>query len=168
MEEQDNFYEIVTEDAGEIEQTYEEPLVRVPDPITVQGSGHITVFGMCNKFNDEFPAPLIGKIAPEEFNATICRINRRLGKMVSMNLNWLLFGCLCCCCTVGCSAWPVVCMNKRTKRTLAKALDWENRQLYHKLGLHWKLAKLKPTNSNMQEYVLLIEFIPKLPVYRPD
>lgn len=76
----------------------------------------------------------IFQIAPEEFNATVWRINQILSKMVTLNFKWLLFGCLCCCCTLGCSVWPVVCLNKRTKRTLDKALDWENRQLYHKVS----------------------------------
>lgn len=43
MDDQDNFYEIVTEEVGGIEQPHEEPLFRVPDPITVKGSGHVTV-----------------------------------------------------------------------------------------------------------------------------
>ena len=81
-----------------------------------------------------FSVVLFVQIAPEEFSGTVCRINQILRKMVALNFKWLLFGCLCCCCTVGCSVWPVICLNKRTKRTLDKALGWENRQLYHKVS----------------------------------
>jgi len=43
MEHQENFDEIVTEDVGIFEVPYEDPQARVPDPILVKGSGHITV-----------------------------------------------------------------------------------------------------------------------------
>merc|ERR1739838_438732 len=146
----------------------EELFPHVPDPIAVRGSGHITVFGLSNRFDSEFPQQLTGRIAPEEFASTIGRINKSLHKFVSLNFFWLVFGCLCCCCTAGCSIWPVFCLNKRSRRMLEKALDWENRNLYHKLGLHWKLSKQRLANSTMVQYVLLIEYIPKTPVYKPD
>uniref|UniRef100_A0A803V4R6 Cysteine rich hydrophobic domain 1 n=1 Tax=Ficedula albicollis TaxID=59894 RepID=A0A803V4R6_FICAL len=106
-------------------------------------------FGLSNKFDTEFPSVLTGKVAPEEFKTSISRVNACLRKNLPVNVKWLLCGCLCCCCTLGCSLWPVVCLNKR-------------------LGLHWKLSKRKCETSNMMEYVILIEFLPKYPIFRPD
>ncbi|XP_009695437.1 PREDICTED: cysteine-rich hydrophobic domain-containing protein 2-like [Cariama cristata] len=126
------------------------------------------MFGLSNKFDTEFPSVLTGKVAPEEFKTSISRVNACLRKNLPVNVKWLLCGCLCCCCTLGCSLWPVVCLNKRTRRSIQKLLEWENNRLYHKLGLHWKLSKRKCETSNMMEYVILIEFLPKYPIFRPD
>ncbi|XP_007458407.1 PREDICTED: cysteine-rich hydrophobic domain 1 protein isoform X3 [Lipotes vexillifer] len=84
-----------------------------PDPVLVRGAGHITVFGLSNKFDTEFPSVLTGKVAPEEFKTSIGRVNACLKKALPVNVKWLLCGCLCCCCTLGCSLWPVICLNKR-------------------------------------------------------
>nr|KAF6435197.1 cysteine rich hydrophobic domain 1 [Rousettus aegyptiacus] len=119
-----------------------------PDPVLVRGAGHITVFGLSNKFDTEFPSVLTGKVAPEEFKTSIGRVNACLRKALPVNVKWLLCGCLCCCCTLGCSLWPVICLNKRTRRSVQKLLEWENNRLYHK--------------------VILIEFLPKYPIFRPD
>uniref|UniRef100_A0A663MAK1 Cysteine rich hydrophobic domain 1 n=1 Tax=Athene cunicularia TaxID=194338 RepID=A0A663MAK1_ATHCN len=70
-------------------------------------------FGLSNKFDTEFPSVLTGKVAPEEFKTSISRVNACLRKNLPVNVKWLLCGCLCCCCTLGCSLWPVVCLNKR-------------------------------------------------------
>lgn len=53
------------------------------------------------------------QVAPEEFKTSVNRVNACLKKNLPVNVKWLLCGCLCCCCTVGCSLWPVVCLNKR-------------------------------------------------------
>ncbi|XP_051825247.1 cysteine-rich hydrophobic domain-containing protein 1 isoform X2 [Antechinus flavipes] len=103
-----------------------------PDPVTVRGTGHITVFGLSNKFDTEFPSVLTGKVAPEEFKTSVGRVNSCLQKNLPVSVKWLLCGCLCCCCTLGCSLWPVVCLNKRTRRSIQKLLEWENNRLYHK------------------------------------
>lgn len=68
---------------------------------------------MSNKFDTDFPSGLTGKLAPEEFESTLMRINKVLGRSLPMNLRWLLCGCICCCCTMGMSMWPVVFLNKR-------------------------------------------------------
>ena len=47
--------------------------------------------------------------------ATVTRVNVTLRKALPVNVRWLLFGCLCCCCTLGCSMWPVVCLSKRVR-----------------------------------------------------
>lgn len=61
-----------------------------------------------------------------------------------------------------------ISFNLQTQHTLNKLLEWENSHLYHKLGLRWRLAKQHCDSSSMMEYVLLIEFVPKTPIYRPD
>nr|XP_023656409.1 cysteine-rich hydrophobic domain-containing protein 1-like [Paramormyrops kingsleyae] len=104
-----------------------------PEPVVMRGAGHITVFGLSNKFDAEFPSVLTGKVAPEEFKASMGRVNTCLRKNLPVNVKWLLCGCLCCCCTVGCSLWPVICLNKRTRRSIQKLLEWENNRLYHKV-----------------------------------
>ncbi|CAH1636044.1 unnamed protein product [Spodoptera littoralis] len=189
------------------------------------------VFGLSNRFNGEFPSGLQSRVAPEEYQATVARINSVLKKTLPVNVKWLFCGCVCCCCTLGCSLWPVICLSKRpvavtrdalansphpagvdlplycgrshhiailggcdflpqetcvehnanayshpyserlnplTQHSLNKLLEWENSRLYNKLGLRWRLTKQHCDSSSMMEYVLLIEFIPKIPIYRPD
>ncbi|XP_032630126.2 cysteine-rich hydrophobic domain-containing protein 2 [Chelonoidis abingdonii] len=163
-----DFDEIYEEEEDE-ERALEEQLLKYsPDPVVVRGSGHVTVFGLSNKFEAEFPSSLTGKVAPEEFKASISRVNSCLKKNLPINVRWLLCGCLCCCCTLGCSMWPVICLSKRTRRSIEKLLEWENNRLYHKLCLHWRLSKRKCETNNMMEYVILIEFLPKTPIFRPD
>ncbi|XP_003744576.1 cysteine-rich hydrophobic domain-containing protein 2 [Galendromus occidentalis] len=140
----------------------------VPEPVIIRGAGNMTVFGLSNKFDTEFPSQLSAKVAPEEFKASLYRVNSILRKTLPVSVKWLFCGCLCCCCTLGCSLWPVVCLSKRTRHCLEKLLDWENSQLYNKLGLRWRLAKQRCDTSSMLEYVLLIEFIPKLIIHKPD
>nr|XP_033801505.1 cysteine-rich hydrophobic domain-containing protein 1 isoform X2 [Geotrypetes seraphini] len=151
----DTIYELDEEEEEEVERVVSEErlLCCTPDPVVVRGAGHITVFGLSNKFDPEFPSILTGKVAPEEFKTSIGRVNACLKKNLPVNVKWLLCGCLCCCCTLGCSLWPVVCLNKRTRRSIQKLLEWENNRLYHKLGLHWKLSKRKCETSNMMEYL---------------
>uniref|UniRef100_A0A915D8V4 Golgin subfamily A member 7/ERF4 domain-containing protein n=1 Tax=Ditylenchus dipsaci TaxID=166011 RepID=A0A915D8V4_9BILA len=139
-------------------------------PIVIKGIGQLTVFGLSSRFDSEFPAALTGKLAPEELQETMERINFVLQRSVHTHIRWLLCGLLFCCCTIGCSLWPVVCLSKRTIAALEKTLDHENQQLYNKLGLHWRLAKL-PVDSNsnrLTEYVLLLETLPKVPLLVPD
>ncbi|XP_033743133.1 cysteine-rich hydrophobic domain-containing protein 2-like [Pecten maximus] len=140
----------------------------VPDPILVRGAGNVTIFGLSNRFDTEFPNSLSAKVAPEEYKATVIRLNSVLKKALPVNVKWLFCGCICCCCTLGCSLWPVVCLSKRTRHAIEKVLDWENTRLYHKLGLHWRLSKQRCDSSSMMEYVLLIDFLPKIPIFRPD
>ncbi|XP_014315685.1 cysteine-rich hydrophobic domain-containing protein 2 isoform X3 [Myotis lucifugus] len=97
-------------------------------------------FGLSNKFESEFPSSLTGKVAPEEFKASINRVNSCLKKNLPVN----------------------------TRRSIEKLLEWENNRLYHKLCLHWRLSKRKCETNNMMEYVILIEFLPKTPIFRPD
>lgn len=162
-------FDAIFEEDDDEERANEDSLVSlVPEPVVIRGAGNMTVFGLSNKFDTEFPPTLSAKVAPEEFKATIMRINSVLRKTLPVNVKWLFCGCLCCCCTLGCSLWPVVCLSKRTRHSIEKVLDWENSHLYHKLGLHWKLGKQRCDSNSMMEYVLFIEFIPKLAIHRPD
>ena len=70
-------------------------------------------FGLSNRFDTEFPSGLHARVAPEEFKATVTRVNQTLRKNLPINVRWLFCGCLCCCCTLGCSMWPVICLSKR-------------------------------------------------------
>ncbi|KAI1238303.1 hypothetical protein IHE44_0013024 [Lamprotornis superbus] len=81
-------------------------------------------FGLSNKFEAEFPSSLTGKVAPEEFKASISRVNSCLKKNLPVN----------------------------TRRSIEKLLEWENNRLYHKLCLHWRLSKRKCETNNMMEY----------------
>nr|XP_046195134.1 cysteine-rich hydrophobic domain-containing protein 2-like isoform X1 [Oncorhynchus gorbuscha] len=111
MEDFDEIYE--EEEEEDEERAAEEQLLKyAPDPVVVRGSGHVTVFGLSNKFESEFPSALTGKVAPEEFKASINRVNGCLKKTLPVNVRWLLCGCLCCCCTLGFSLWPVICLSK--------------------------------------------------------
>ncbi|XP_023244294.1 cysteine-rich hydrophobic domain-containing protein 2 [Centruroides vittatus] len=152
------------------DQSYldESVITVLPEPVVIRGAGNITVFGLSNRFDTEFPAALSAKVAPEEYKATITRINSVLRKTLPVNVKWLFCGCLCCCCTLGCSLWPVICLSKRTKHSIEKVLDWENSHLYHKLGLHWRLGKQRCDTNSMMEYVLYVEFLPKMPIHHPD
>ncbi|CAF0972113.1 unnamed protein product [Didymodactylos carnosus] len=151
-----------------INDNYDDLIVRLPDPITIRGSGHVTVFALNNKFDDEYPQQLTARVARDEYSETIKRVNTILRKNVPINFKWLLCGCICCCCTIGLSMCPVFCLNKRSKHAVNKILEWENQRLYHILGLHWKLDKQKCQNNAVQEYVLMIEFRPKSTLIRPD
>ncbi|CAF1310022.1 unnamed protein product [Rotaria magnacalcarata] len=141
---------------------------RLAEPIIIRGAGHITVFALNNKFDEEYPQALNYKVSRAEYQETIKRINTILRKSVPMNFKWLLFGCICCCCTFGLSLCPVLCLNKRSKNAVNKVLDWENARLYHKIGLHWHLTKQRCSNSTIQEYALMIEFRPPLSLSHPD
>ncbi|CAH1388587.1 unnamed protein product [Nezara viridula] len=125
----------------------------VADPVVVRGTGNMTVFGLSNRFDTEFPNGLVSRVAPEEYKATVSRVNNVLKKTIPVNVKWLFCGCVCCCCTLGCSLWPVICLSKRTQHSIDKLLEWENSHLYHKLGLHWRLAKQRCDSSSMMEYV---------------
>lgn len=70
-------------------------------------------FGLNSRFDTEFPSVLTGRLAPEELADTMRRINSVLNRTMPSNARWLICGLLFCCCTAGCSLWPVVCLSKR-------------------------------------------------------
>jgi hypothetical protein len=59
-------------------------------------------------------------------------------------------------------------MNKKAKLSINKLLDMENQRLYLKLGLKWRLTKIKCNSNALLEYVILIEFLPTILLYQPD
>ncbi|KAB0353224.1 hypothetical protein FD755_024062 [Muntiacus reevesi] len=69
-------------------------------------------------FTTNFTVVILLLVAPEEFKTSIGRVNACLKKALPVNVKWLLCGCLCCCCTLGCSLWPVICLNKRSMRKI--------------------------------------------------
>ncbi|XP_074599569.1 cysteine-rich hydrophobic domain-containing protein 2 [Brevipalpus obovatus] len=143
---------------------------QVAEQIIIRGNGNMTLFGLANTFSSDYPSNLLGKVSKEEFEATINRINNLLRSHHSINARLLLIGCLCCCCSFGCSLlWPTLALSKRTRSALEKLLYGENNRLYNKLGLNWKLGKERcHTNHSFMDYVLIIEFLPKQHIYLPD
>ncbi|KAH7636723.1 uncharacterized protein LOC124495315 [Dermatophagoides farinae] len=140
------------------------------DPIQIRGNGNITLFGLSNCYQSSFPSALLGRVSKEEFEYTIGRINHLLQQQHSTNIKFLLLGCLCCCFSLGCSLlWPGFALSRRTKNSLEKLLAMENSRLYNKLGLNWRLSKQPShTNHSFMEYILIIDFLPKMHIYQPD
>lgn len=140
------------------------------EPIIIRGNGNLTLFGLSNSFNSEFPSSLVGRVSKEEYDRTITRINSLLRDQQSLSAKLLLIGGLFCCCSLGFSlVWPSIALKKRSKMNLEKYLATENSRLYSKLGLNWKLAEQRCySNHAFVEYVLMIEFTPKLNLYQPD
>ncbi|XP_064404980.1 cysteine-rich hydrophobic domain-containing protein 2-like [Halichondria panicea] len=141
---------------------------KVPDPVVLRGVGGTTLFGLNNKFDELYPSTLTGRLAPEEFRTTVGGVNAILSKSIPFNLKWLMCGCLCCCCTLGLSLGPVFFLSKRTKSQIVKFLESENWRLYSKLNLNWRLHREQCENSNLRQFIILIEFVPKLSIYAPD
>lgn len=140
------------------------------EPIVLRGNGNLTLFGLSNSFSAEFPSSLIGRVSREEFDRTMRRVNSLLKDQQSLSAKILLFGGLCCCCSLGFSLiWPSIALKKRSKTSLEKFLASENSRLYSKLGLNWKLSEQRCySNHAFVEYVLMIEFTPKINLYLPD
>ncbi|VDQ14427.1 unnamed protein product [Trichobilharzia regenti] len=111
-------------------------------------------FGINNKFKEEFPSELHGKLAPEEFEESIRKINDRLESSLPNHVRWFVCGLLCCCCTAGCSLWPVIHLSRRTRRDLQKILEAENIRLYCNIGLRLSLVKQRSSETTtLMEYV---------------
>lgn len=140
------------------------------EPIILRGNGNLTLFGLSNSFSADFPSSLIGRVSREEFNRTMKRANSLLRDQQSLSAKILLFGGLCCCCSLGFSLiWPSIALKRRSKTSLEKFLASENSRLYSKLGLNWKLSEQRCySNHAFVEYVLMIEFTPKINLYLPD
>lgn len=158
------------EQAFEIDDLPQDASVYQIEPIILRGNGNLTLFGLSNSFSNEFPSALIGRVSKEEFNRTMRRVNSLLRDQQSLSARLLLFGSLCCCCSLGFSVvWPSIALKRRSKTSLEKFLTSENNRLYAKLGLNWKLAEQRCySNQAFVEYVLKIEFLPKINLYLPD
>ena len=79
-----NTYQI-TEDSNDHTPIY---LPRLADPIVIRGAGHVTVFALNNKFNEEYPLALTHKVSRDEYQETIKRVNLILRKNVPINFKW--------------------------------------------------------------------------------
>ena len=75
----------VNDESSDLLPTY---IPRLPEPIIVRGAGHVTVFALNNKFDEEYPQALIHKVARDEYQETIKRINLILRKNVPINFKW--------------------------------------------------------------------------------
>jgi len=160
----DEIEELEASDSSSLAQQIES----IPPPIILKGIGEITIFGLNCKYENEFPSQLLGRLAPEEFSRMILKINQILKRNVPSQLKFLLVGFGLCICSFGFSMIPVVCFSKRTRLKLKKLIELENHRIYRKLGLEWKLVPTAMENSHMLEYVIEINFIPKIPLTRPD
>lgn len=140
------------------------------EPIVIRGNGNLILFGLSNSFSSDFPSGLIGRVSREEFHSTMGQINELLRAQQSLSAKVLLFGTLCCCCSLGFSLiGPSISLRKRSKMSIEKFLASENARFYTKLGLNWRLAEQRCySNHAFIEYVLLIEFTPKINLYQPD
>lgn len=137
------------------------------EPIIIRGNGNLTLFGLSNSFNSEFPQALLGRISREEFGRTISQINSLLKDQQSLSAKLVLIGSLFCCCSLGCSlVWPSIVLKRRSKTNLEKFLANENQRLYSKLGLNWHLGQR--CFNRFVEHVLIIELNPKIDPYIPD
>ena len=61
---------------------------RLADPIIIRGAGHITVFALNNRFDEEYPAALTHKVSRDEYRETIQRVNTILRKNIPNNFKW--------------------------------------------------------------------------------
>ncbi|XP_045851808.1 cysteine-rich hydrophobic domain-containing protein 1 isoform X4 [Meles meles] len=119
-----------------------------PDPVLVRGAGHITVQESFWSGAGPCQGCLQDKMCQELLWMDACLVGFGLSNKFDTEFPSVLTG--------------------KTRRSIQKLLEWENNRLYHKLALHWKLTKRKCETSNMMEYVILIEFLPKYPIFRPD
>ncbi len=79
-----NQYQI-TDDSHDLLPTY---LPRLVEPIIIRGAGHVTVFALNNKFDEEYPQALTHKVSRDEYQETIKRVNLILRKNVPINFKW--------------------------------------------------------------------------------
>ncbi len=79
-----NQYQI-TDDSNDILPTY---MPRLAEPIIIRGAGHVTVFALNNKFDEEYPQTLAHKVSRDEYQETIKRVNMILKKNVPNNFKW--------------------------------------------------------------------------------
>ncbi len=75
----------LNDDNNDLIPTY---LPRLVEPIIIRGAGHVTVFALNNKFDEEYPQALIHKVSRDEYHETIKRVNSILRKNVPNNFKW--------------------------------------------------------------------------------
>ena len=67
------------------------PSQEVPPPIILKGTGEVTIFGLCCKYDNEFPHQLSGRLAPEEFSKMINRINSALKRSMASQVCFSIY-----------------------------------------------------------------------------
>uniref|UniRef100_T1HPE1 Uncharacterized protein n=6 Tax=Reduviidae TaxID=27479 RepID=T1HPE1_RHOPR len=83
-------FDAIYEEEEEADENVDENIVSlVADPVVVRGTGNMTVFGLSNRFDLEFPNGLVSRVAPEEYKATVSRVNNVLKKTIPVNVKWL-------------------------------------------------------------------------------
>ena len=70
---------------------------------------------MSSRFGTEFPSQLTGKLAPEELEETLRRVNFAISRTMNGHGRWLLCGLFFCCCTCGCSLLPTYYLSNRVR-----------------------------------------------------
>ncbi len=73
------------DDQNDLVPTYMPGLI---EPIIIRGAGHVTVFALNNKFDEEYPQALTHKVSRDEYQETIKRVNMILRKNVPNNFKW--------------------------------------------------------------------------------
>ncbi len=58
---------------------------------------------------------MYAQVAPEEFAASIQRLNAIVARSVPSAFRFLLLGCVCCCCTIGASLAPALVISGRVR-----------------------------------------------------
>jgi len=58
------------------------------EPIVIRGAGHVTVFALNNKFDEEYPQGLAHKVSRDEYQETIKKVNMILRKTIPNNFKW--------------------------------------------------------------------------------
>jgi hypothetical protein len=79
-----NLYQ-ANDDNNDLIPTY---MPRLAEPIIIRGAGHVTVFALNNKFDEEYPQALTHKVSRDEYQETIKRVNMILRKNVPNNFKW--------------------------------------------------------------------------------
>lgn len=67
---------------------------------------------------------------------------------------------------MGLSLFPAMCASRKAKQALREVAEFENDRLYHKLGLNWRLARNR--QETLVEYILVVEFLPRLYLNKPE
>jgi hypothetical protein len=75
----------INDDNNDLVPTY---MPRIVEPIIIRGAGHVTVFALNNKFDEEYPQALTHKVSRDEYQETIKRVNMILRKNVPNNFKW--------------------------------------------------------------------------------
>ena len=74
-----------TDESQDFLATYQPRLI---EPILIRGAGHVTVFALNNKFDEEYPQGLAHRVSRDEYQETIKKVNMILRKTIPNNFKW--------------------------------------------------------------------------------